>query len=150
MISKTKKAFTLVELIIVLAILGILASIAIPKFGNMSGKAKKAAVEALAGAVSSAATISHGKWLISPASTITIEGKTIKIYNGTNSPGYPSETSGGINNAVNYNPDKFTFSAGTDNNDSSNARFTMQTNCYVEYSVNSTTYNVSTVVSGCK
>ena len=147
---KTKHGFTLIELIIVIAILGIIASIAIPKFGNMSGKARAAAVKALAGAVKSAATIAHGKWLISPNATITIESKSIKVYNGTNSPGYPSETDGGINNAVNYDTEKFTFSSGVDNNNSSNARFTMQPNCYVEYSVNSANFKVTTTTSGCK
>ena len=149
MLLKFKKGFTLVELIIVIAILGILASIAIPKFGNMSGKARKSAVKALAGAISSAAAIAHGKWLITNSANITVEGKTIKIYNGTNSPGYPSETNGGINNAVTYNTEKFTFTPGIDNNNTTNAKFTMKTNCYVEYSVSSTNYTVSTVLSGC-
>lgn len=142
--------FTLIEVLIVIAILGILAAIAIPRFGNMSGKARAAAVKALAGAIKSAAEISHGKWLLSPSATINIEDKTISMYNGTNAPGYPSEANGGINNAVTYDTNKFTFSPGVDNNNSSNAKFTMQTNCYVEYSVTSTNFTVTTNVDGCK
>ena len=150
MIFKIKKGFTLIELLIVIAILGILASIAIPKFANMSGKARASAVKGLAGALKSAATIAHGKWLLLPSTTITIESKSIKMYNGSSLPGYPSESNGGINNAVTYDTEKFTFTPGVDNNNSSNAKFTMMENCYAEYSVDSNGFSVSTVVSGCK
>ena len=40
MFRKNEKGFTLVELMIVVVIIGILASIAIPKFSSMIGKAK--------------------------------------------------------------------------------------------------------------
>ena len=150
MILKEKKGFTLIELIIVIVILGILAAIAIPRFAGMSQEARIAAVKGMAGAVSSAATIAHSKWLISPSATIDMEGKTVAMYNGASSPGYPSEESGGIDNAVNYDSDKFTFSGGANNNASNNAKFTMQTNCYAEYAVDANTFTVSTTTSGCE
>ena len=37
----SKEGFTLIELMIVLLVLGILATIAIPRFGDMTGKAKE-------------------------------------------------------------------------------------------------------------
>lgn len=40
MFRRNERGFTLVELMIVVVIIGILASIAIPKFSNMIGKAK--------------------------------------------------------------------------------------------------------------
>ena len=145
----SKKGFTLIELIIVIVILGILAAVAIPKFASMSKEARSAAVKGMAGSISSAATIAHGKWLISPAASITMEDKTVSIYNGTSAPGYPSEASGGIDNAVNYDSDKFTFSGGTNNN-AANAKFTMKTNCYAEYAVSTTSFTVTTTVTGCE
>ncbi|MBL8023007.1 MAG: type II secretion system protein [Elusimicrobia bacterium] len=49
--------FTLIELILVAAIIGLLASIAIPKFGNMIRKAKEAALKAILGSLRSALSI---------------------------------------------------------------------------------------------
>jgi len=51
------QGFTLIELMLVVAILSLLAAIAIPKFGNMIIKAKEAAVKANLGALRGALTI---------------------------------------------------------------------------------------------
>ena len=57
---KVQAGFTLIELVVVIVILGILAAVALPKFIDLTGDASKAAVQGVAGAISSASAINYG------------------------------------------------------------------------------------------
>lgn len=71
-----QKGFTLIELVIVIVLLGILASVALPRFLNITKDAHNAAVSGTAGAIASAVNIAHAKWLASgqPVSVPPIAG----------------------------------------------------------------------------
>ena len=58
-LSKAGDGFTLIELVIVIAIIGILSAVAIPKFIDLTSNAKIAATTAIAGALSSSSSSNH-------------------------------------------------------------------------------------------
>src|SRR3989339_520177 len=58
---KNQKGFTLIELMIVVAIIGILSAIAIPKFADLIRKSNEGATKGNLGAVRSAISIYYGE-----------------------------------------------------------------------------------------
>jgi MSHA pilin protein MshA len=80
--SQKTRGFTLIELVVVIALLGILAAFAIPRFASLEREARAATVQGLAGSLRSAAAMAHGLNLATGLTTVTMEGQAINIVNG--------------------------------------------------------------------
>src|SRR6267154_2495368 len=102
---KQARGFTLIELIVVILVLGILAAIAAPKFVNLTGQARIAALNGLRAAVSSATTLANALSVAqgnTSGQPVSIEGVNVLMTNG-----YPSQASGGIDAAVRFDAAAF-------------------------------------------
>ena len=80
--SANSRGFTLIELVVVIALLGILAAFAIPRFASLETEARAATVQGLSGSLRSAAAMAHGLFLATGATPVTMEGNSIDIVNG--------------------------------------------------------------------
>ena len=93
-----QKGFTLIELVMVIVILGILASFAVPRFADITVDARKSAVRGLEGSVRSAAALAKSTSLVQSKAhnaSISMEGVTIAMNNF-----YPTESTAGISAAL--------------------------------------------------
>src|SRR5271169_5017097 len=98
MIVKTKRGFTLIELMIVVAIIGILAAIAIPKFSSLILKSNEANTKGNLGALRSALSIYYGDmegWYpVDALVSLTTSGKYMSTLPIAKLPAVPSLNSG--------------------------------------------------------
>lgn len=96
---KRPRGFTLIELLLVVVLLAILAVTALPKFADLSSKAKTDANRSTGAAFSSAINIVHASWIAqgnnNTATTISLLEGTNQSIN-TNTSGWPSCAGGEI------------------------------------------------------
>jgi MSHA pilin protein MshA len=103
--------FTLIELVVVIAIVGILAAAALPRFIAMQTQARISKAQAMYGAVRSASAIAHAGCLAGVGGTCTqiggtlvMEGATVNMVNGYPTADASMTSPGGIILAAQINP----------------------------------------------
>lgn len=109
---RRSSGFTLIELVVVIALLGILAAFAIPRFASLEREARVATTQGLAGSVRGASALAHSLFIAQGLATVVMEGNPIDLTNG-----YPDATdvqltladSTGFTVSVNGGGDQTTF-----------------------------------------
>ncbi len=82
-----RRGFTLIELVVVIALLSILAAFAIPRYAGLEREARSATILGLAGSIRSGAALVHGLWLSQGINPVVVEGNIVNLTQG-----YPDAT----------------------------------------------------------
>lgn len=95
---KKQNGFTLIELVVVIAILGILAAVALPRFMNATEDAHRAAVAGTAGALGSAVALVRAQWEVNRAKSVANPNTNVAGFGNNNvdvnDAGWPVNTAG--------------------------------------------------------
>ena len=94
-----KRAFTLLELIFIIVIIGILAAVAIPRFGGLTSNSKISSELATASTIQAAIDDVHSEWIMNEDGFNWGNGKD---QDDVNDDGYPKQLGGCPSAAFNW------------------------------------------------
>jgi MSHA pilin protein MshA len=103
--SARSSGFTIVELVVVIALLGILSAVALPRFIDVRTDATLATMEGLVKAIQTSQNLTHARAMINgrqslAIDTMVVEGQMVEMVYG-----YPSGTANGIPMMIQTIPD---------------------------------------------